>query len=628
MFVIASRAQMTCCVSARLLRLAWTLRNGSRISHAVGAILPLAFAIGCSDVSSAPQTSGADPSTGGRGSAGMAGAGALAGSGGTGNTTGGGSATGGSSGSSGGSVSTGGAGPNAALLPARIRRLTNAEYDASVQALLGTSMVPSVQFSFPPDARQGPANQPAGAAFTVNDAQRVDPVLADKLDTAAQALVAEAREAGKLTELAPCADPVGSGEACAKSFLRSFGRKAYRHPLSDDEVDALTVAPTSAYHVGADGYAYADGIELLTRVLLQSASFLYVTELGDGASTPVTLTPDEIAVELSYLLTSAPPDDALLAQAAAGALSAPAAREAEARRLLATAAGRARLVRVVKEWLGIDQVARREKAQSVYPDFTSVAQAMEDESDAFIDEVLNRSTGTLTELLTADWTITDAPLAALYQVPWAGTGQRTSLVATGRRGILNQGAFLSVFATNNGSHPVFRGVALMRRVACLDTQDPGALGIVVSFPAADPDKTTRERFQVHASDPGCAGCHETIDAFGFALESFDGMGMWRTEENGRPIDTSVTLETGSDVDGSYAGSVELLGALARSQSVKTCLARQLFRSAAARSDESVLDVENAFVTLWQALPEAQQERLADVLVAFVGSPAFIERRTP
>jgi hypothetical protein len=534
-------------------------------------------------------------------------------------------ADGGSPGAGGGA----GSGPGSALLPARIRRLTNAEYDASVQALLGTSMTPSIALSFPPDARQGPHNSPAGSAFTVNDAQRVDPVLADKLDAAAQALVSEARQNGKLAALAPCADTAGGGEACARTFLQTFGEKAYRRALSDVEVTALTTGPTSPYHVGADGYSYEEGIDLLARVVLQSPGFLYVTELGEeGATGTVELTADEIAAQLSYLLTAAPPDDALRGRASAGALANAADRETEAQRLLASPAGRARLVRVVTEWLGIDQVARREKAQSVYQEFTTVAPAMEAESRAFIDEVLSRSTGTLTELLTADWTIADQSLATLYDVPWGGAGQRTSLASTDRRGILNQGAFLSVFATNNGSHPVFRGVAIMRRIACMDTEDPGALGIVVSFPAADPSKTTRERFEVHATDPGCAGCHSTIDGFGFALESFDGIGKYRPEENGLKIDTSVTLDTGTDLDGSYANSLELVGALARSESVRSCLARQLFRSSAARSDESVLDAENAFVELWRQLPPAQQDRLSDVLVAFIKAPSFIARRTP
>jgi hypothetical protein len=491
-------------------------------------------------------------------------------------------------------------------------------------------MAPSVTYAFPPDARQGPAGAPAGPAFTVNDAQRVDPVLADKLDTAAQALVAEARSNGKLAALSPCPNPTSGGEGCARTFVSSFGARAYRRALSNDEIAGLVSGPASAYHVGADGYSYADGIDLLTRVLLQSAGFLYVTELGDPGvtSSPFTLTGDEIATAIAYLLTSGPPDDALLAKAAAGALATSDGRESEARRLLATAAGQARLVRVVREWLGVEDVAHREKASSVYPDFAGVAQSMENESRAFVAEVLNRSAGTLTELLTADWTIVDAPLAAVYGVTAAGAGQRTSLAAVPRRGILTQGAFLSVFATNNGSHPVFRGVAIMRRIACLPVQDPGALGIVVSFPAADASKTTRQRFENHAADAGCASCHTPIDSFGFAFENFDGMGKLRTTDNGKPVDSFVTIKIGSDVDGTYADGVALARALAGSVSVKTCLARQMFRSAAGRSDATVLAAEDDFVDTWKQLPDAEQDHLSEVLVAWVKSPRFVQRRTP
>ncbi len=513
------------------------------------------------------------------------------------------------------------------LLPARIRRLTNAEYDASVQALLQTQKAPSVEFSFPPDARQGPKNAPAGAAFTVNDAQRVDPVLAVRLDSAAQALVAEARASGKLSELSPCGDPAGAGEQCAAEFLRSFGAKAYRRPVTDVEVENLVSAPTSPYHVGADGYTYEDGIDVLARVVLQSPGFLYLTELGEGAgSDPVQLSNNELATQLSYLLTGGPPDATLLEQAAAGNLTTTEGREAEARRLLDTPAGHARFVRVVREWLGIDDVARREKSASIYPEFADASEAMEEESRAFIEEVLFRSTGTLTELLTADWTIVSESLANLYGVPWGGEGQRTSLADAGRRGILNQGAFLSVFASNNGSHPVYRGVALMRRVACLETPDPGALGIVVSFPPPDPNRTTRERFQVHTEAPGCEGCHTLIDGLGFTMENFDGIGKVRATENERPIDTNVTLDVGSELDGSYGDSTELLAALAKSDGVKSCLARQLFRSSAARSNETVAVAEDAFVNFWNELAAERQDNLIEVLIAYVASPSFIQRR--
>lgn len=511
-------------------------------------------------------------------------------------------------------------------LPARIRRLTNAEYDASVRVLLGVADAPSVKFSFPPDAKQGPHNSPAGAAFTVNDAQRVDPVLADKLDTAALAVVAQVRMNDRLNALPACANTdAAGGEVCAKTFIQDFGAKAYRRALSSAESAGLL----KAYHAGADGHTHAEGIDQVTRVLLQSPGFLYTTEIGEvGAGAAFVMTPDEVATSLSYLLTSEPPDRALLASAASGGLATAAGRELEARRLLETSSGRERLVRVVREWLGIDDVARREKSQGVYPEFAGVSAAMEKESREFILEVLNNSQGTLAELLTADWTIADASLAAVYGIPTMGSGQRTSLVNVKRRGILNQGAFLSVFASNNGSHPVFRGVAFLRRIACLELPDPGAQGIVVSFPATDPTKTTRSRFESHAKDARCVGCHAKIDGVGFLFENFDGMGKERAIENGLPIDTNAAVNLGSDFDGNYANSMELVSALSQSDSVKTCMARHIFHSTVGRSDASVADAELGFVETWKQLPADQQGKLKDVLVAFIKSPTFVQRRTP
>jgi hypothetical protein len=414
-------------------------------------------------------------------------------------------------------------------------------------------------------------------------------------------------------------------EACAKAFIESFGARAYRRALGSEETAGLL----KAYHLGADGYTYADGIDLVVRVLLQSPGLLYTTELGaDGAGAGFTMTPDEIATSLSYLLTAEPPDAPLLAAAASGSLTTAEGRAAEARRLLATSTGHERFVRVVREWLGIDDVARREKSQSVYPEFASVALAMEQESRAFIEEVLNNSTGTLSELLSADWTIADAPLAAVYGVPASSNGKRTSLSGVKRRGILNQGAFLSVFANNSGSHPVFRGVAILRRVACIELPDPGALGIVVSFPAVDETKTTRARFEAHAQDLNCVGCHRKIDPLGFSFENYDGMGKERSLENALPVDTRVTVKLGADFDGTYASSAELIDALAQSDSVRSCMARQIFHSTAARSDQSIAGAENAFVETWKKLPVEQQGRLADVLVAFVQSPGFVQRITP
>jgi hypothetical protein len=503
------------------------------------------------------------------------------------------------------------------LLAARVRRLTNAEYDASVQALLGTSQQPSA--TFPPDARQG--------SFTLNDAQRVDPVLAKQLDVAAQALVSEARGNGMLATLAPCAAATTGGAACAATFIQSFGTRAYRRALTADEAAALQVV----YQAGAGDAAYEDGIDLIARAVLQSAGFLYVTELGPTdapATTTVTLTPDEIATELGFVIGAGPPDQALRDAAAAGDLASAEGREQQARRLLMLPGGRARLVRVVREWFGIDRISDTAKDTTVYPAFAGVRDSMEAESVGFIDEVMSHGTGTVGELLGADWTIADAPLAAIYGVTSAGSGARTSLAAVGRRGILNQGAFLSVYAHASETAPVLRGVAIMRRVACMPLKSPTELNIMVTPPMPDPTKTTRQRFDIHATDPLCRSCHTNIDAFGFAFEGLDGMGQVRAMDSGLPVDSTTTVTAGLDFDGNYADSNALATALAGSASVRTCAARQIFRASAGRSDSTAVGSENAFIAAWGALPDDAQGNVIETLIAFVKSDQFVKRSTP
>jgi Protein of unknown function (DUF1588) len=205
---------------------------------------------------------------------------------------------------------------------------------------------------------------------------------------------------------------------------------------------------------------------------------------------------------------------------------------------------------------------------------------------------------------------------------------------------------------------VLRGVAVERRVACIPVPDPSTLNITVPPPPA-PDasnpETTRALFNVHGTTPGCTGCHVNIDAFGFTFEGYDGMGEYRTidaDSNGAvhlgaekvpstrsqaiggyeylPIDTTTTaVGTGTDLDGSYPNSNALATALAASASVASCVATQLFRASTGRSDSTgaLTDGETAFQSFWQQLPAANQGKLAEILIAYVRSPLFVQRRT-
>ena len=533
-------------------------------------------------------------------------------------------AAGATSGSTAGSVGQAGA-STSPYLPARIRRLTNSEYENSVHALINNTA--PVTGSFSPDARQD--------GYTVNDAQRVDSVLIKQISSAASALAAQVKT--QLDSFAPCADQTNGAEACAKTFIQSFAGKAYRRPLGADESQKLL----DLYHAAADTGTYADGVELVVTGVLQSAAFLYLTEVGDGTpASPVTLTPYETANELSYLITGGPPDAALLSAAAAGQLATPEQRSAQFSRLFQSGdpdGSRARVVRVVNEWLGTDRLVDTAKDTTVYASFAGLKPAMLNESADFVKHLIDAKSGTVGELLGASWTATsDQALTQFYQ--GSSTGNAGEISLPQRRGMLNQGAFLAVYAHASETGPVLRGVAIERRVACINVPSPAQLNITVPPLPPDPTKSMRDRLSVHVTDPACAACHTAIDSIGFTFELYDGMGQAQTQDHGQPVNSQTTVKLGQDFDGDYADSNALATALSNSESVRECFARNAFRAASGRSDDDAAASEDAFVAYWKTLPapapdathpspaSALQGNILETMRAYITSPTFTQRR--
>ena len=533
------------------------------------------------------------------------------------------------SGSDSGAGSVGGAStgdPASPLLPARIRRLSNAEYENSARAVVGNS--DAVTTDFAPDTRQ--------SGYTVNDEQRVDSVLVKQISNAASKLAAQVRT--KITTLAPCTDEISGGEACAKTFIQSFATHAFRRPLGADEVEKLV----ALFHVGADGATYADGIELVATGVLQSAGFLYLTEVGDGSTqSPVKLTPFETASSLSYLVTAGPPDAELIAAASNGQLDTPEQRSAVFTRLMSgsdPAASRARVLRVIQEWLGTDRLVDTAKDTQVYGGFAGLKPAMVAETGAFLQRLIEKKSGTVGELLGASWTATqDQGLTALYGGNASSDGEIT---LPQRRGILNQGAFLSVYAHASETAPVLRGLAIQRRLGCQIVKSPSELMLTVPPLQPDPTKTTRERLDVHTKDPMCAKCHDAIDSLGFPFEQYDGMGAAPAGglDNGKPIDSHSTVSLGLDFDGDYADSNELAEALSKSDRVRECFARNIFRASSGRSNTDVQAAEQAFIDYWKTVPapapdaahptpaSAAAGSILEALRSVITSPNFTLRR--
>ncbi len=144
-------------------------------------------------------------------------------------------------------------------------------------------------------------------------------------------------------------------------------------------------------------------------------------------------------------------------------------------------------------------------------------------------------------------------------------------------------------------------------------------------PVPDSGKTTRERFAVHSQDSLCQLCHSIIDPLGFSFEHFDGMGGFRSRENGHPVDSAVVVSDRTALDGPYADSNQL-AALARSESVRACFARFTFRAGAATGTPAGRLAEEEFLNLWRATPAAAEGNIVETLIAFVKRPTFTLRR--
>jgi hypothetical protein len=157
---------------------------------------------------------------------------------------------------------------------------------------------------------------------------------------------------------------------------------------------------------------------------------------------------------------------------------------------------------------------------------------------------------------------------------------------------------------------------------------PASFNIQVIPPAPDPTVTTRQRYDVHVSDAICAGCHDTIDPFGFAFEHYDGMGAYRDLDHGQNVDSAVDVSVGKDFDGHYADGNELAAALAMSTDVRECFARFMFRAAAGTGDSAATPGEAEFIQAWRATPAAAQGGIVETLIGYVKGPGFILRGAP
>ena len=490
-----------------------------------------------------------------------------------------------------------------AVGPMPLRRLDRREYNNTVRDLLGDTTRPADRF---------PSDRDSEFLFRV-----AGPVSSQDYSTlreAAESLAATAN----IGMLAPACTG-GNEEACARTFITGFGLRAYRRPILDREIDSLL-------QLYKDGRAsamldHAGGLRLVIEGLLQSPGFVYHWEGGPTPPTMegklVRLGPYENASQLSYFLWGSMPDDELFAAAAAGKLGTQAEMEAQARRMLASPRARDTLAEFVEEWLALDQVSERPKNPMVYPQYNdALKQAMRDEARAFVTAVVFERDGLLGTLLTSTASFANQPLAAVYGVKGV-TGaplKPVELDAAQRSGLLTQAAFLTVTGATDGSNPAKRGKKIYENVLCGELPPPPP--VVPPPKEASEGGTTRERFKEHSDQACAAGCHALMDPLGFAFEHYDGIGGFRTMDNGGVVDASGSVE----LDGtrhSFKDARELVKILAASETARRCFATQWARFAFKRKEA---DADRASI---DAIARAfDQGSVKDLLVGVTGSRSF------
>lgn len=495
------------------------------------------------------------------------------------------------------------------LLAPSLRRLSVAELSEVASSLVGAPV--ELAASLPPDARQHD--------FSRSLTQSVDVLTLKQLNEAA-------RSAADRLDLAatggpPCAASAPAGDvSCKAALVTHLASRAFRRAPTAAELANLG----SVFDAGAAGGGFRDGAALVVRALLGSPSLLYETAFGSAASGGASLLSDEeLAEHLAWLVGGMPPDTELERAALAGELRAGTRRRSQALRLLRNPNARSLYRRFVEEWLGLNRLRSLAKSSAVSPDFTELRGPMLAETEALVDDALTSTGGSLSQLFAGGYSLVPAQLADLYGIAAPAPGARVSLTKLGRFGLLQQASFLATYAHEDESAPVLRGKAVLERLLCRQLPKPAELGIDLVLPPPDPAATTRERFARHAESARCAGCHEALDGAGFTFENFDAVGRARASESGKPIDTSGHLWLDGQ-ERALADSAELAVALAGSEELAVCTARQLVRFAAAREATAV---EDDFVQATRGLPDGERRSIVGLLLAYVAGDWFAWRAT-
>ena len=363
-------------------------------------------------------------------------------------------------------------------------------------------------------------------------------------------------------------------DECARTILTTLSRRAFRRAVTSDDVEPLLYL----YSTARQGHDFETGIQNAVQALLVSPEFLFRVEQDPsnavrGAAYRVSDV--ELASRLSFFLWSSIPDDELLELAVRGRLSDAAVLEQQVRRMLRDARSDALVTNFAGQWLHLRTVQTVQPDPVIFPFDEPLRQAFISETTLLFTSIV-REDHSLLDLLRADYTYLNQRLAEHYGVPgvYGSQFRRVAVTDPNRRGLLGHGSILTLTSYPNRTSVVQRGKWVLENLLAAPPPPPPP-----DVPALQSSRdgkilTMREQMETHRASPVCSSCHSRMDPIGFALENYDGVGKWRTEDASARIDSRGTLPDGTAFDGG-AGLTALLLTKYKDDFVRTAIEKLL-----------------------------------------------------
>lgn len=460
--------------------------------------------------------------------------------------------------------------------PVAMRRLSAEQYRRAIADVFGDDV--EIVGRFEPEARRDGLLAVGSAQMTIT------PSGLEQYEAMATSIAGQIVAPAHRDRL-PCrpASPDGADPECTEAFVRTAGERLFRRELRADEIRPRVAAASAAAAAAGDFYV---GLELAATTLLVAPEFLFRIERVEAdpeRDDRLRLSADALASRLSFLVWNAGPDDELREAAGRGGLLDPEELARQADRLLASPRAEDGVRAFFADVLRFDEIEEMSKDIGRYPIYSSrvALDAREQTLKVIVDHLVKRNED-YRDLFTTRRSFVTRRLGPLYGVPVrAAEGWEQIEFPEGhvRAGLLTHASLNMLHAHPGRSSPTLRGQFLRESILC-QTVPPAPADVEFALFNDDQNpahKTARDRLKVHSSAGSCRSCHQLTDPIGLGLESFDGIGKFRTTENGAPIDAS------GDLDGdSFQNASELGRAFRNHPRLAPCLVENLYRYAVGR----------------------------------------------